>query len=58
MKKTIEDAKNPLKEFHCPICKEQLYSPMDKLSIGLFDQCTEHLEEYQQNNLLKIAECL
>lgn len=63
MKQTIEEAvekaRIPGKVF-CQSCKEDLFSPMDKLSIFLYGECPVHLEEggHKEKNLLKIAEIL
>ena len=44
----------------CPECGELLYSPMDKLCIGLYEKCPVHLEDdsIEEKNLLKISEAL
>jgi hypothetical protein len=61
MKMTIEEAieraKKPETMF-CPKCTEELFAPMDKLSICLYGQCPIHLEDnsYQEKNLLKLAQ--
>jgi len=39
----------------CPTCGEELYSPMDKLSILLHGECSEHLNEIKGNNLIKLS---
>lgn len=41
----------------CPLCDDKLFSPMDKLSIGLFDKCSACMDEdsIEMQNLLKIS---
>lgn len=59
IEEAIKIAKTPKLQI-CPVCEEELYAPMDKLSIALYDKCSVHLEDnsHQANNLLKIAETL
>jgi len=62
----MKDINNAIKEAKipggmvCPICKDKLFSPMDKLSISLYGKCPIHLNEHsiEENNLFKIAEHL
>lgn len=44
----------------CPVSGEELYSPMDKLSIALYNKSTEFLEDdsEEEKNLLKLIELL
>lgn len=59
----IEDAltvaRTPKPQF-CGECGEEMYSPMDKLSIALYGKCAMHHEDdsHQENNLLKLIEAL
>ena len=39
LEQAIEIMKAP-KQVYCPECQEELFSPMDKLSIALYDKCT------------------
>ena len=57
IEKSIEVAKTPGKQV-CPVCGEELFAPMDKLSISLYGKCSEHLEDdsLEQQNLFKIVE--
>lgn len=44
----------------CGECGEELYSPMDKLSIGLYGKCPIHLEDdsHQEKNLLELSKAI
>lgn len=43
----------------CQECGEELFAPMDKISIGLYGKCSAHIEDENQiNNLFKLAEAL
>jgi len=55
----LESAKKPGK-IVCPICNEELFSPMDKFSIYLFGKCCSHIEEnsIEEKNLFRISEAL
>lgn len=57
--KAIEAAKTP-GPITCPECQEELFSPMDKLSVGLYGKCSIHLTDdgYESRKLLTIAEAL
>ena len=57
--KSIEIAKTPT-PLYCEECHEVMYSPMDKLSIALYEKCTTHLEEdsLEEHNLLEVAKGL
>jgi hypothetical protein len=57
IKKSLEKAKIPGK-ISCPNCGDELFSPIDKLSIYLYGECPIHLNETKEDNLLKISECL
>ena len=52
----IKAAKTP-GPIRCPECNEQLYAPMDKLSIGLYNKCVDHLEAggVDETNLMVIS---
>ena len=55
----IEEAITRAKEPECMFCSEcgeTLYSPMDKLSIGMYGKCPMHLQISQEENLFKIIE--
>jgi len=55
-KELIEEAKKP-GAVYCPECDEELSSPMDKLSIGLYGKCSIHLEDDKQiADLITLAE--
>ena len=63
MKGTIEDAIKLAKtpgQVYCPVCGEGLFSPMDKLSIHLYEKCAVHLDDggMAERNLLRICEAL
>jgi len=55
--KSLEMARKPGGQ-HCPECNEDLFSPIDKLSIGLFNKCCLHIKDdsHQEKNLFKLAE--
>jgi len=59
MDKRYDDAREP-GSIYCPICKEELYAPLDKLSIILYRKCPMHLKDFsiEENNLLSLSECL
>jgi len=59
IEKAIIFARTPGKVI-CQVCQDGLFSPMDKLSIALYRECTMHLndDEYKEKNLLKIIELL
>lgn len=59
IEKALTYARTPGK-VSCPVCQEELFSPMDKLSIALYRECTMHLndDEHREKNLLKIIELL
>ncbi len=42
----------------CGKCQQELFSPMDKLSLHLYGMCLEHIrgDSVKEINLLKIAE--
>lgn len=40
----------------CPVCKDELYSPMEKLCIDIFNKCTVHLDDEEVEKLLELAE--
>jgi hypothetical protein len=56
---SLARARNPEK-MYCPQCLDEMFSPMDKLSIGLFGKCSMHLEDdsTEVTNLLRIAEAI
>jgi len=63
MIKDIEEAIKKAKEpgsYICPICGDELFSLMDKLSINLYGKCIIHIEEdsYQEKNILSIMEAI
>ena len=53
----IEKTKIP-GSVRCPVCQDCLFSPVQKLSIGLYGKCSLHLEAdgYEERNILKIVE--
>ncbi len=57
IEKALKGARTP-EPLGCGECGEMMYSPMDKLSIGLYGVCGMHLEDdsVQERNLLKITE--
>lgn len=59
IEEAIKQAKIP-GSIVCPECQEELFAPMDKLSIYLFGKCAIHLDDnsIEQRNLFKIAEAL
>lgn len=59
IEKALELARTP-KPLVCDECGEELFSPMDKLSIGLYGKCSVHLKggSKEENNLLKISEAI
>ena len=59
IEKALEIAKTPGK-LTCGECGDELFSPMDKLSLALYHKCSIHLEGDgpEQNNLLTISESL
>jgi len=59
IEKALAEARKP-GGLACPECQEELYSPMDKLSIYLHGKCVKHLEEgsTEEANLLKIIQAL
>lgn len=59
IEKAVEEAKIPGSLF-CGECGEELYSPMDKLSIKLYGKCPLHLEDNstEERNLLEISKLL
>ena len=59
IEQSLERAKQPEK-MYCPECQNYLFSPMDKLSIGLFGKCSTHHEDdsTEETNLLRLAGAL
>ena len=59
IERALELARIP-EPIYCNVCNEKLYSPINKLSIGLYGKCTVHLEDdsHEERNLLKIIEAL
>lgn len=59
IEKALEESRKP-GSVRCPICNEELFSPMDKLCIHLYGKCSIHLEDNsnEENNLFKIAELI
>lgn len=55
IEQSILEAKKPGKVY-CPECGEDLFSPMDKLSINLFGKCPMHIQQSQEQNLFEIVE--
>ena len=53
----IKQAKQPGK-MTCPTCGEDLFSPMDKLSILMYGECGSCINGVKLDNLLKVAEFL
>ena len=59
IEEALKIARTPEPQF-CGECGEKMFSPMDKLSIGLYGKCAVHFEEnsIEENNLLKISETI
>lgn len=59
IEESIKRAKFP-KPLYCPRCNEDMFSPMDKLSLGLYGKCSVHLEEdsHEEKNLLTLSKAL
>ncbi len=56
IEEAIKRAKEP-KPLNCGEGCGEMYSPMDKLSIGLYGKCAIHFEEnsHQEKNLFRIV---
>lgn len=59
IEEAIKIAKIPGSLF-CGKCLEEMFSPMDKLSIALYGECSIHHEDdsHQQKNLLELSQAL
>ena len=55
IQKIMDDARKPGK-VTCPECQEELFSPMDKISIGLYGKCATHVSDDETDNLFAMAE--
>lgn len=55
IEEAIQKSKQPGSAF-CPECNEELFAPMDKLSIYLYGKCAMHFEDDspQQKNIFRI----
>lgn len=56
IQKALDRARTP-EPMACPECNEQLFSPMDKLSLALYDKCAMHHDEgsLEEENLFKLS---
>lgn len=56
IEKSLEIARRP-QSLYCGECDEEMFSPMDKLSISLYGKCSVHLEDdsFQEKNLLTLS---
>jgi len=59
IEKALKVARTPESQF-CGECGEELFSPMDKLSISLYGKCSVHLEDdsHQEKNLLELSNAI
>ena len=53
----INQAKQP-GQMTCPNCGEDLFSPIDKLSILIYGECSSCVDGVKSDNLLKLSELL
>ena len=55
----IMDAARKPGKVNCPECGDELFSPMDKISIGLYGRCATHIEDQTQvDNLFELVGAL
>jgi hypothetical protein len=54
----VENAKAHEGSIICPVCGEELYSLMDKISIYLYGKCPNELSDTETENLLNISDAL
>lgn len=57
IEKALEQSREP-GSVTCAKCGDELFSPVDKLSVYLYGKCLIHLNELQEGNLLKITELI
>lgn len=55
IQKIMDEARTPGK-VTCPECQEELFAPMDKISIGLYGKCSAHVSDSESENLFAMVE--
>lgn len=58
IEEAVEKAKAHTGKIICPVCGEELYSLIDKISIYLYGKCPAEISDTQTENLLSISDVL